>query len=239
MSTKNSVLLRSRDRISGNSSDFELKVQYALDGEHAVKNIQIANSCYSVRAGVNDKIYFYENSTAKSATITAGQYTSSTIASAIKTVMDTASGGHNTYTVTFASSTQKITFSASNAFYFQFASNTSASARRIMGFDAEDTASGSSVTSTNAIDLTGTHAVYIAIPEAEHNLRKSGGPLRSSLYVPLNVDVNSFQNLAQSGDFQQILTFDRETALSVKLYDDDGNDLSLNGVEWSMLLQKR
>lgn len=238
MSVRNTILVRSRDRNDGGtSSNFEMKLQYCLNGAYRVKNVQMSNSVYSVRSGINDKIYFYENSTSKSATIVAGQYTSSTITTAIKTVMDTASGGHNTYTVSFDSATQKITFSASNAFYFEFATNTSASARRILGFNAEDTASGTSITSTNAIDLSGTHGVYIAIRQADHNLRTTSEKLKSSIYVPFGVSSNSFQN-QWMGDINQIVEFDSVSDLSVKLHDDNGEDLSLHGIEWTLMLQK-
>lgn len=234
---KKTVILRSQDRLTGTSSDFNLELQYALDGSYRVKHVHIPNSCYSVQTGINDKIYFYENSTDKVATLTQGFYTSSTISAAVKTAMDTASGGHNTYTVTASSTTDKLTISASNAFYFTFETNTSASARKVLGFDAENTASGTSITSTNVVDLSLTHMFYIAIKECDNNLRASNAPLKSSIYVPLTVATNSFESLNYT-DLYQVISFSPTSELSIAIYNDSNQKISINGIDWSIVLEQ-
>src|SRR5205823_1335715 len=118
---------RSRDRnsVSGaTSSNFQISVAKPLHGKYLLSYLTIPNSVYNVNS-TNNIIYFRENSTDKTATITSGYYNSSSITTAIKTAMDTASAAYNTFTITFSSVTGGLTVTAStNNFIFQWSTYT-------------------------------------------------------------------------------------------------------------------
>lgn len=50
------------------------------------------------------------------ATIPVGYYSGTTLAAAIQTALNTSSASYNTYSVTYSTTTYKMTFSAGNAF---------------------------------------------------------------------------------------------------------------------------
>ena len=71
------------------------------------------------------------------------------------------SAGGNTYTITFDSNTYQYTISATGNFGFQFGSNTSSSAYRLLGYNEEDYTEATSSTSVNIIDLNSIKGVYL------------------------------------------------------------------------------
>jgi hypothetical protein len=102
--TKN-FLVNSQDTLKGfYNIVFELKATLIKDN-----NINEANN----------KIYFYENGEYKYATITIQNYANiSTVITAVQTAMNTASGGYNTYTITYDSTWREILVTAINPFTF-------------------------------------------------------------------------------------------------------------------------
>jgi len=63
--------------------------------------------------------------------------------------MNTASGGYQTFSVSFNSTTNKLTI----AIILQFGTYTTNSARKILGFNQTDTSSSSTQVSDNVMDL--------------------------------------------------------------------------------------
>ena len=142
---------------------------------------------YVVVAGVNDKFdYYYNAATGEvfTVTLTAGDYTSTTLATELKTQLEAAdatstSYSASTWTITTSNSHFVFTHSATD-FTFLFSTGTSAdtttdvgnrhdqvvtlrgSARTLLGFNIADAASSSSVlTAPNKFDLGGSRYVMI------------------------------------------------------------------------------
>lgn len=233
---RRAVLVRSKDRLSGTSGNFRLNNYYPIVGQYRVHNIQIPRTNYNVNS-TNNLIYFIDADAVNyTATITPGSYTSSTLASAIVSAMEAQSA--QTYTVTFSSTTGKYTFvPGSGNISFLFASNTTNSARYILGFNAEDTTPASSVTSTNSIDLSYTPSVSIFINEcldSNYGLFKEQGS-EYSIYVPFVQSYGSYTDL-QTNDIAQKIILRNTKSLNIKLLDHDNNQIDLNGVDFEFLL---
>ena len=103
-------------RSSGSSDNFQLTTKVALFGRYKLVNATIPFASNNCITGVNDTICFYENSTQKTATISPGQYTATTLATAVQSALNTASASYNTYAVTYSSTTTKLTITAGNNF---------------------------------------------------------------------------------------------------------------------------
>lgn len=121
------LLFRSKDRLqatTASSNDFKLRFSEAIEGKHVVRWATIPNTLYNVNSS-NNQVYFDDNTGGPyAATITAGNYTGATLATALKTTMDAASVGV-IYTVTFnntgVDNKIEVTPDAGNEFQFTWA----------------------------------------------------------------------------------------------------------------------
>lgn len=236
----NKLLIKSVDRLasSSNSSNFVVKLPKAIKGKWIVSCVTIPNSIYTFDAS-NNKLYFYWDSAARTATITPGVYTSSTIAAELQTQMQTVDAG---FTVTRSSATKKLTFTHStDNFYFNWSTSSGDSPEVMLGFTkATNTANGTSVTAPNVMNLARVLSINVEIREASTRIMTSdvNDDARFSIYIP---------NTASAGDFftadyrqhsdMDIIKFDNPTKmLNIKMFDSEGNDVNLNGVDWEMYL---
>lgn len=100
----------------------------------------------------NNKLDFHNGTTSKTATITAGVYSPTTLCTEIKTQMEAADAV--TYTITFDALTRKFTLAHGSAFSLRFLTGTyvRTSISGVLGFEMEDTAAATSVTSAYALN---------------------------------------------------------------------------------------
>lgn len=236
------ILIRSRDRTGNSTSShnfqLDLKGSPIEAGTYSIQFINIQNTAYPIRSGVNDKIYFNENSTNKTATITAGYYSESTLTTAVKSALDTASGGFATFTVTISASTKLMTISSTQSFSLKFGTNTSSSAARTLGFAASDTSAATSQTATSMINLTDPLSANIRIREASSKGFSCVNGGYGQILIPLDVAFGYFK-FYKIDDFPQQLKFvNKATVLNVEIRDMEGNLLDLNQSDWEILLKK-
>ena len=238
-------LLRSKDRTSASSSshNFRLDLQGSLiePGSYNVEFINMQNSIYTIRSAVNDVIYFNENSTNKTATITAGYYTESTLPTAVKSTLDTASGGFATFTVTISASTKKMTIASTQNFSLKFATNTSPtypSAAKTLGYANTDTSAATSQVGTSIVNLADPLSVSIRIRQASSKGFNCVNGAHGQILVPLDVGFG-YLKAYKTDDFPQTLTFNNKAnVLDIELRDLEGFYLDLNGSEFEMLLRR-
>ncbi len=216
-------------------SNCALALNVNLSGKYHVKSLTLCNSMYNIDS-TNNTILFYENATAKSATITAGFYTSTNIAAAVKTALDTASGGHNTFTVSYSSSTGKLTISAGNAFYFRWASDADNTCYRELGFQKANTASGTSITAPCCLNLNACNQLLLNISNA-HASYQSTSYTQGNVLIPLEANGLEFKTYYFNRDIQQCVQFDTNAKrITLTLRDDLGRIRSLNGTDYSLVL---
>ena len=96
-----------------------------------------------------------KNSTLKTATIPPENYSGTALASAAQTALNSASGGYNAHTVTFSNQTYFMTFIAQNSFALNWSAANSPNLQ--FGFTAIDTTAATSVSSSQACQLTRPH----------------------------------------------------------------------------------
>lgn len=223
-----------RENYSNSSTDFYITLSRPLRGMYRLVSSNIPVSHYNIGSN-NNNIHFYEDSSSKTATLTNGIYSASELAALVKTSMDSKSGGHNTYTVNLNSNTQKLTISASNAFHFEWGTYTTNSARKIMGFSENDTASGTSVTSDNIINMNPVLSYNITIENYDNIESKSSS---STFLVPLFGNSTEICSYEPMSSFEQTINIVNPTkTFHIQLRDDNNNLLDLNGLDYYFVIE--
>lgn len=229
------LVLNSRNRTSysTNSHDFDIKVQTPVDGVYQIVTCSIPNTFYNINA-YNNLIYFNDGS-AKTATITPGIYSSSDITTAIKTAMDDQST--ITFTVSIGTNTQKLTIAGDSPYTLKFATNTTNSAASILGFTNTDTSSSTSQVATNVINLAYPAGCLVRINDID-NVSTSTSGVSGTLYFPIETNSSDISVFKSENSYAMYASFQRTSLIKVKLLDDQGNPLSLNGADWTICLKK-
>ena len=230
------VLINSKDRasFSNSSSDFTIELRDPLEGRYKIVSAIIPNTFYNVVAGQNDKIYFNDG-TNKSAVIPAGNYSVNTLPGAIKTAMDAVSS--IVFTVTINSITNKMTITGDSAFSLNFGTFTSSSIAPLIGFAYTNTNSAVSHVGGNVVDLAYPRSVIVDINQTT-NVQSLNGLSYGSLWFPVETNGNDVTFFKSEADYAMFITLQRCTRLQVRLRDDQGNSLSLNGADMQILLKK-
>lgn len=210
-----------------------------LDGEYDLRCLLLTNTFYNVDS-TNNKIYFNENSSNKTATITPGYYTVSTITTAVKSALDTASGGYNTFTVSIDSATKKMTFSASNNFSFVFTSELTPynTAHDILGIGYRNTTAATSYTATNIVNLGDPMSVYINIDAADNQFMSASNDVFGCIFVPLVKVYGEVIEINQL-NYPQTIKIKHTNRLRIQIRDADGQIRGLNGGRFQMWLSKK
>ena len=241
LGSENTVLIKSSDResYSTGSHDFTIQAEFLLDGLYRVVSVLIPNSVYSVRTGINDKVYFTYGAAARTATIPPGDYTGTTIASNLASVMNAEIDGSDPFSVVYSAVTGKLTVSSSGSnFGFAFGTNTAASARKVIGFNAANQTEAASKVSDNKIDVSGINLIFLRVGKGSSTIKSlTGASVHGSIYLPLAVSSGYF-SLLTSNDIPQVVRFEREKNIKISLHDEDNNTADLNGVEWVLVLQR-
>lgn len=223
-----------RNSVSDGTHSFTIDLPHQLEGKYQLVEAVVPITFYTVDS-YNNTIYFYENSTNKVATIEDGTFDTTTILTAVKSALDTASGGHNTYTVTYTAQTGKLTISASNAFYFTFGDNTSNSAHSVLGFTQQNTSSATSITGDAHVDLTRTKSINILLDNQIEIVEGNGGCTFSLPITGISGDVLVYSSLSRH--IPQCITFNRPTKrLTVRLLDDNYLPLDIINGGWTLTL---
>jgi hypothetical protein len=233
------LILESKDRITlSTANNCVLSINNIVNGKYKLKQFLFQNSCYNITAN-NNVVYFYENSISKACTLTPGYYTSSGFTSHLKTQIDAASGGYNTYTITYSSTTGLISISASNAFKFMFGTNLNNSAAYVMGFEKVDSALATSQVSPNALNLVSPYGLFVDITQVMCNISNPVTSKICSFFVPLVNEFGQLEVFQPSNDQRIEFDFSRITnQIKIKIVDTNFNLNILNGVDWVMILEK-
>ena len=231
------LFIDSKDRISGTSENFTIRFnkQFNNVNKIIVDNIIIPNSIYTVDA-TNNTLYFFDASS-RSCVLTSGVYTSVNLASEIQTKMNASTTGR-TYTVSFNSTTNKMTLTVSTGtFYLDFTNSTSPAI--LMGFNALSlTSTLSSFTSTNSVNLSIPY-LTIKISDLTTNITTANSS-DFNVVVPFKSNTGEINYFSSNSDFVMVNNINIDfnfNVLKIKLIRNNGNDVYLNGLDWSMLLR--
>jgi len=246
------VLIHSQYRnnpTTSNHANFTYNLNRSIDrvAEVQISSIQVPYAYYAFND--NNRTLTLGGAGAGSAQITAGNYTTSTITTALKTALESIMGA--TATVTYNSTTNKFTLAHSGTSFFvdTTASNNIAYA---IGFESNQSAS-TSLTSDAVVDLSGPkHLVLKSTILTQYAAEKNTtSATLAAIYVNnLGVSDNILHtipiNAQPSGiildvplrtssiRLNRIISF--QNNIDFLLEDDEGNEIELNGKEWSIKL---
>jgi len=237
MSNNGFVMIKSSDRLaeSKNSDDFYLDCsKFYKEGDYLTPiSITLPYTQYNVNNN-NNKIYFDENGTDRTGTLTNGDYSAADLAAEIVVAMDAAGG--NDYACTNDSKTYKFTFTKLGTgdnvnFHFTWGTNTSNSARILLGFTAVDGTSAASQVSNQAYNLSEPNLIRVIIDGTE--LERSEHE-EATLSIPTNVTAGSLIHYVyEKHEVKPFkLNISNVGRVHFRLLDWENNDIDLNGSEW-------
>jgi hypothetical protein len=225
--------IHSSKRTTGSINDFTITFNQVLEnGLYRLKQVCIPNSVYIVN-DTNNKIYFEEfGGSILTATLTNGDYTTTTLATEVGTAMtniSASSGLTRTYTATFNTTTLKLTISSTSTFKMLMATYTTNSSSNIIGYNIDDNSFASSQISDNMVNLTNeiySYNFYIQGQNVNNYLVDNNG-ITYSFSVPVSV---SFGNIVSYEPLTNYyISFDTPTrVLKIQVRDDTNTLVQLN-----------
>jgi hypothetical protein len=232
------LLIQSVDRISGTTDDFTVKIPPLMSvGQVSLLSASIPNTMYNITA-LNNTICWTRGG-ALSATLSAGAYSVTDLCLALATAMD-AADGVETYTVSYAPSTMKISIICDGAAFSLTCTNTTASLWYELGFDTDaDTGSATSHTADNVLRLDFPPYVLISINEISSAEAATTANFRANFCVSMSHNSQYVEVFNENSNFvnQQLYTLGAGlNSFRVRLQRPDGTSADLNGGDWSMLL---
>ena len=245
------ILVRSLSRTTGStsSSNFSISLNPPIRLERKkrlkLEYLQMYSTIYNIDA-TNNNLDFFENATNKSIiAITTGIYDATSLGTSLQTALNNASGGFNTYTVSFNTQTKKYTLSAGNAFILKFA-NALTSLWKIMGYSTSggitsvDSVSGTTTSSPFVVNFSLPLSVYIQIPTFQSNYITTSQD-RFTYYVPLTVSSGGIVEYKSKDYWDQYINVDPYTTslnkLEVLLTGANNSAMNLQNSEWEMILE--
>lgn len=234
MTIKN-LLVNSKYRNSGTPSNFSYQLLVAISNPKkvALENIQIYNTVYTIN-DYNNKLYWIDaSSVARVSTLTNGNYTATSLADHIQTVLNAVSP---TFTVSFSTTSGKITISSTGNFSLTFGTNTVNSCASTIGFNDSNKSGQATYTGENVVNLNTKYYTVHADILNTNNTHQSDQINSIIAIVPNNVNFGDCicysPNLAKSFELKQT----EISSLNFYVKDDKKNTVDLNGVDWSMNL---
>ena len=214
------LFIDSADRTANSTSscDFNYQLKRGLSTANYTKcklvYINLPNNVYNVRSGINDKIDFSEGGGELNATLTSGIFEDYSgvdgLLAEIKTQMDSVGG--QAYTVSLDENTKLITISAPGNFSILWSSgtNSSTSARKLLGWTLADTTAATTTTATNQPRLGYPDYYQLYVSSLSNDLECSNGK-SASFIIPITT--NSFSSIILNEEdlFNQVRNFNNDT----------------------------
>ena len=228
-----SILISSKNRVSGSTSECVIRSNDYLKGCYKVQNIIVTNTIYLIEQDkhnqfkINNELF----------TINNGSYDINSLITAIQNLLNT-KFGVNSYNVGINAITGKISIvnSSNTNFSMEFFNNINI----VLGFANAFYTGASNYTGNEIIDVLN---LSIGIKIAEvcttniYNFSYNG--INSTLYFPFNCNFGQSRELKFS-DLPQTVRFDNATnKLTFSFINlTNGNKINLNGSDWVILLSK-
>ena len=166
-------------------------------------------------------------------TIPVGNYTSTTLTTALTGILP------STYSITFSSTTNKLTFTNSSA---NFTINSTSTCLTVLGFvsGVEYTSSAQTLTSVYPVDLSGNNIIYVSISNLRTNNTDAGTSDSASSIISsvlVNVPYGYLQYYDSSDTTGLVLLEDHISFLHISVYGEDAQTLlDFQNQNWAMTL---
>jgi hypothetical protein len=221
---------------TNNRPEFRLTHQLQKVRKIKVANAVIPVSYYNVNS--NNNTFSWEESAGGgviTSTFTAGNYTSTTFATEVKTQMDADTNNAATYTVSISTATNKMTITAGANFTIYVAVS-----QKLTGFTTVPSASTTQI-GDNVINLAGPNQLYLRSNIAtriDTNAVVKNDKIFNNVLAIVPINVNTFDVVYKSFDYTQYFESDIDIQ-DIEFYftDDDDNIIDFNGAPFSLSLQ--
>lgn len=246
------LYLNSRDRYSGAStSDFSVRLPTTYKDVKSVRlqSVYIPNTIYNITAANNTLpvIFYHEEvvdletvivGTTYTATIPPAKYSSGSLATALKSALETATAATSTtFTVTIDTSTFLCTIANNNSCALDFSG--SGSPYLELGFTQALTTDALTHTGTKCVQLNQPTSIFIRVREWNHRgIHVTGtSSYNPSFIVPLANNPGDVSQFTTRNDFEQKIDLPDVTfaTLNVQVTDNNNNVIDLVGAEWSAI----
>ena len=215
----------------------KFKLDNFISGTWKLLYFSFTNNIFNVN-DTNNKIYFTEVSTERTATLTNGYYDVNELKTEIQTAINNVASA--TFTVSVDTKTNKYTFTngSTTNFYFTFGTNTTNSARKLLGFNANDGTTNTSQTSNKPVDLNTYPNIFVKIQEDDNTDILGLSFFTSSLVVNGTGSFSDIVRYNNNDNFDQYVRFHKNTkTITLKIHDLNNNDIDLNS-DYSIILEK-
>lgn len=233
MSKSTFIQIKSDDRDSGNSSSFLLTLPRPIrDAKRlSLLNAELPVTFYTIRSGYNNTFHFRRQTSSFTASVSEGVYTITTLLTALATAMTTADPD-TSVTFSVSSTTNKVTMTSNNGSSMRIITLTTLGKQ--LGF-TETTSLATSTTAASAYSI-GDNVVFMRLANISSTNMMG---IAAAFRIPITQDAGYVEFYNANSSSIQYVDLDGSTLsfLQVSLIDRYGNDLSLNGAEWSLFLR--
>ena len=222
--------------IDNNTSDciFYMPVIQIPKHRKVYCSVQIAmvpHSFYNINSTNNTLKYTINGGGEQTLNITVGNYN-------VNTLMTFITSSISNLTITYSSSTNKLTFTHS---LYDFTFESTSTCFEAIGFtDGYTYSSTSSVlTSDISLNLFTTRNIYVCSDNFQINNINNSTPNKTNILCSIPIDASHHSMISYSNVYgvrNMIHHVYNLTQLHIKLTDQDGNVLNLNGCHWSITL---
>ena len=196
-----------------------------INGRWELISFVCTNNIFNVNQ-YNNKVYFNENGTDRTATLTPGNYYITDLKTELGNAMNNVATA--TFTVTISNNTNKLTISTSVNFYFTFGTNTSNSARKLLGMNATDGSNATTQVSDMSVDLNTHKNIFININENDDRDVTGQSYFNTSFVINGIGSFGEIMRYVNIDNFDQSVKFRNTKALKVRIHDLDNNEIELN-----------
>lgn len=205
-----------------------------------VDSIHLPNSMYLINSANNTFTITEDGQAAVDIVLTEGDYNAHTIAAELSTKCTTAL--RKTYVVSYASNTDKLTFTQTEADSTFTVTMTAESPFDELGFLPLATVEGTGgapVISVKPINLIGVDAIYLRsnLPNTNSYSSKTGTFTHMIARVPVSVPFGEVIEAQGYSSWSVIMPMGAGISrIEIDLVDKNGNRINLNGLDWNISL---
>ena len=222
---------------SNNATSNVFNLDESIAGKYKLVSFTFTNNIYNVNDN-NNKVYIYKSGTNFDPTLTNGYYDINDLSTELQTQINDV-GPDLGMVVVPDVKTNKLTFTQSSYnFYFTFGTNTSNSARKLLGFNAVDGSNATTHTSDTPVDLNPYKNIFININENDDRNIVGTNYFNTSLIINGNADFGETFRYKPNENFDQYIKFSKSVkSIQLRFHDSNNENINLNS-EYEIILQK-
>jgi len=234
------LIVNSKDRISGTSTNFNYQIKYYGKEEiqsYRIGKVTIPYSYYNIK---RQFFTFRYNNVLYDIEVPAGNYTAQSLATFLQNELSTQTSAAVTVTYSQLTNRFSVVVSSPNVFSFDFEDpiEYNYSVQKALGF-ANIIPNTSTYTSVNSANLNCSDNLYIRSRTLSYYTPSIFQTQRDQVIQLVPILVNPFnfifyenqQEINFPSDYRSLSTFD------IQLIDDYGNIIDLNGLDWTFEIQ--